>query len=272
MKSKAEPWKTIEINSWKRFQTEVEKFGYRQWIFRGQHDGTWGIKSSLHRLFEDFQDIFRQYKNRRKRFAKNEHERLLIKAFQSSAHLFIDYLPEEEDLFEWCSIMQHYGAPTRLIDATFSPFIALYFALEKGSKDCAVFAIKPEHFTEIDKDVLGEENLKSQIFDDNKGSGNDAFFIPFEPKKTNPRLVVQQGVFFVPSTNYQTFDKIISIYEDRDTACKKLLIPASLRYDGLKFLRDINITSSVLFPDIEGFCKSLRFQILETTKRLKPLG
>jgi len=268
MKSKAEPWETIEISSWKDFQAEVENFGYREWVFRGQHDGTWGIKSSLYRLFEDFQDIFREYKDRRRGFAKNEHEKLLINSFQSSAHLYIDYLPEEEDLFEWCSIMQHYGAPTRLIDATFSPFIALYFALEAGSKDCAIFAIKPDHFTEIDKDALGEKNLKTQVFDAKKGTGNDAFFVPFEPKKTNPRLVAQQGVFLVPSTNYQTFHKIISLYEESDTACKKLLIPAKLRYEGLKFLRNINITSSALFPDIEGFCKSLRFQILETTLRV----
>jgi len=37
--------------------------------------------------------------------------------------------------------MQHHGAPTRLLDATYSVYVAAYFALEETWNDCAVWAI-----------------------------------------------------------------------------------------------------------------------------------
>jgi len=266
------PWTKITIKTWKEFESEVEKLTYRRWVFRGQSDSTWGIKSSLFRLFEDFQAIFREYKGRKRKFAKDKHERLLIEKFQSSAHLYIDYLPEINDLLEWCAIMQHYGAPTRFIDVTFSPFIALYFALESGHKDCSVFAFKHEHFTSIDREVLETDEYSEFIFKSGFGTGNEAFFIPYEPKMTNPRLMAQQGLFLVPSTNYQTLDKIISLYEDCNKACIQYIIPANLRYEGIKLLRRMNITASVLFPGIDGFCRSLRYQVVDTVSQLKRIG
>jgi len=266
------PWNTVTIDNWNDFEKKVEKLTYRKWVFRGQSDSSWGIKSSLYRLFEDFQLLFKEYKGRKRKFAKDKHERLLIEKFQASAHHFIDHLPDQEDLLEWCAIMQHYGAPTRLIDVTFSPFIALYFALESGHKDCSVFAIKPQHFTSIDKEVIETDDYSKFIFKPGFGSGNEAFFIPYEPKRTNPRLMVQQGLFLVPSTNYQTLDKIISLYEDCESACIQFIIPARLRYEGVRLLRRMNITASVLFPGIEGFCKSLRYQVVDTIDQLKRMG
>lgn len=272
MTSNTKPWETITIKNWRHFEELVEKLIYRQWVFRGQSDSSLGVKSSLYRLFEDFQEIFKAYKGRRKIFAKNEHERLLIKNFQASAHLYIDYLPDEDDSLEWCSIMQHYGAPTRLIDVTFSPYIAVYFALESGHKDCSVYAFKHEYFTSIDKNEFKIENYQQQIYEENKGTGENAFFIPYEPKHTNQRLLAQQGLFLVPSTNYQTFDKIVSLYATNENACIKYIIHASLRYEGLKFLRKMNITASSLFPGIDGFSRSLRYQVIETVKHLKRIG
>jgi hypothetical protein len=266
------PWSTVTINNLKEFESAVEKLTYRKWVFRGQSDSSYGIKSSLYRLFEDFQAIFREYKGRKRKFAKDKHEGLLIDRFQASAHLYIDYLPESDDLLEWCAIMQHYGAPTRLIDVTFSPFIALYFALESGYKDCSVFAFNYEHFTSIDQEILETKNYSEFIFKSGFGSGNEAFFIPYEPKRVNPRLMAQQGLFLVPSTNYQTLDKIISLYEDCDKACIKYIIPANLRYEGIKLLRRMNITASVLFPGIDGFCRSLRYQVVDTVNQLKRIG
>ena len=224
MDPKKKPWKITTIENWHHFEELVEKLSYREWVFRGQSDCNWEIKSSLYRLFEDFQLIFQAYKDRKRRFAKNEHERLLVKNFQASAHLYINNLPDdEENLFEWCSIMQHYGAPTRLIDVSFSPFIAAYFALESGHKDCCIYAFKHEYFTKIDKKELATDNYHSEIFMDGEGSSNEAFFIPYEPKRTNPRLLAQQGLFLVPSTNYQVFDDIVSIYATDEDACINIL-------------------------------------------------
>lgn len=44
-------------------------------------------------------------------------------------HLGPAQIPEARDKFGWLSVMQHYGAPARLLDFTYSPYLALYFAL-----------------------------------------------------------------------------------------------------------------------------------------------
>jgi hypothetical protein len=270
--SQKKPWESITIKNWRHFEDLVEMLPYREWVFRGQYDCAWEIKSSLYRLFEDFQLIFHAFKNRSRRFAKNEHERHIIRNFQASAHLYINNVPTDEgDLLEWCSIMQHHGAPTRLIDVTFSPFIASYFALESGHNDCCVYAFKHNFFTEIDKKEFELENYHTLIFDNEEDKAKEAFFVPYEPKRTNLRLMAQQGLFLVPSTNYQTFDDIVSVYQTNNDACIKYVIPAALRYEGIKFLRRLNITSSALFPGIDGFSKSLRNQVIDTAKHLKRL-
>src|SRR5438093_2893211 len=44
---------------------------------------------------------------------------------------------------EWLALMQHYGAPTRLLDFTYSFWIALFFAFEEAENDCSVVALDP---------------------------------------------------------------------------------------------------------------------------------
>ena len=95
--------------------------------------------------------------------------------------------------------------------------------------------------------------------------------MPYEPKQTNERMVAQQGLFIVPSTNYETIHNILSMYDCSQEACKKIIIPSHMRLTGLKRLRNMNITSSSLFPGIDGFCRSLRLHVIETNTRLKPL-
>ena len=54
--------------------------------------------------------------------------------------------PAENEKVEWLALMQHYGAPTRLLDWTNSAYVALHFALNnrKSTEDCAVWAIDTE--------------------------------------------------------------------------------------------------------------------------------
>src|SRR5215831_2254179 len=70
-------------------------------------------------------------------------ERRILSLFKRKAHLFLDYIPADTDYFQWLGIMQHHGAPTRLIDFTWSPTVAAFFALEsaKPGDKCAVWAI-----------------------------------------------------------------------------------------------------------------------------------
>jgi hypothetical protein len=54
-------------------------------------------------------------------------------------------MPEPDDYFGWLFLAQHYGLPTRLLDWTESPLIALYFAVENTDEtaDGCIWALRP---------------------------------------------------------------------------------------------------------------------------------
>lgn len=266
MENKDHPWEEITVKSWAEFDKVVDALEYNRWLFRGQSDVWWELKTSLYRLFDDMKPIIKNHSGDSMKFAKDKHENFLLKKFKANAHLYRNYLPNISDKLEWLSIMQHFGAPTRLLDVTLSAHIATFFALEQGHKDCCVFAINHSEFKSVhDKVFEGMDiDLKKEIFNNHKG--NKSFIIAYEPKKTNERLVAQQGLFLVPSNNYETFDDLIAEYGLEGYACIKITIPKELRFSGVERLRRMNITSATLFPGIDGFCKSLRFQVLESTK------
>lgn len=262
-------WKTIKLESWKEFDEHVEKMRHRQWVFRGQTDISWELKSSLYRLFEDVQPIIKEAKGKTKKFAKDKHEGLLIEQFQANAHLYLRSLPDINDKLEWLALMQHFSAPTRLLDVSFSPNIASYFALESGSDECCVFAFNHMMLKELDDEALDIDGYTSKVFEGHKG--DKSFIIPYEPSRTNERLVAQQGLFLVPSTNYETINSILDQYGGGEEVCFRFVISRSMRYEGIQRLRRMNITSATLFPGIDGFCKSLKFQVLDSTEALKRL-
>jgi len=259
-------WKEIRLGDWEQFDEAVEGNLYRSWVYRGQSDSNWILSSSIYRLFEDHLKIYKKATGKNRKLQRIRHEELLIDSFKSSAHLFLSHLPADDETFEWLALMQHFGAPTRLLDVTFSPHIACHFALGSGTEDAAIFGFKPQYFSEIDKNDLKSDPGPKNILLDYRG--DKAFFAAYEPRFSNERLLAQQGLFLAPSTVFEPFDTILENYKSGNSAVK-FIIPKHLRLKGLKRLKRMNITSSSLFPGIDGFCRSLKVQILETTQRLR---
>lgn len=265
-------WKEVNIDSWDTFDDEVRQLEFRTWLFRGHHDATFELKTSFYRMLEDIEILIEKQKGKTLKLLKDQREKILLERFQSTAHLYIHHsLPDKgggyENRLEWNAIMQHYGTPTRLLDATLSPYIALYFALEAGNSDCCVFAFNHKKLKEYDQKCFADEDYREEVFQNRKGA--KSFIIPFEPLMKTERLLSQQGLFLVPSTNYETFNYILDLYDLGGEACIKFLIPASLRFEGIIRLQRMNITTTALFPGLEGFCRSLRFEVMDNLKRLE---
>jgi len=119
------------------FEGEVRR---DTWIFRGLKSGYYGLEPSVERAARPKREKWAAF------------ELLLYDEFQSKARLYTSAgdLPPLDEKLSWLALMQHYGVPTRLLDFTYSPYLALYFSLrartekEKKSPLIKVWAIDGE--------------------------------------------------------------------------------------------------------------------------------
>src|SRR5881227_953261 len=93
---------------------------------------------------------------------------------------------------EWLALMQHYGAPTRLLDFTESFWIALYFAFEDAEEDCAVVALDRSSLAKKNAAFNYNDVLRANI---DRGEYTDDFLYEDVPFYTNDRLAIQKGIF-----------------------------------------------------------------------------
>jgi hypothetical protein len=182
--------------------------------------------------------------------------------------------------------MQHHGTPTRLLDCTRSPYIALFFALERQrdqSAQAAVWAIDVESCKQSAIQILASQNPdptlslgKPDIFraafmrEHEAGSPpSDLCVAPIQPFRMNERLTIQQGLFLCPAQVNNTFQINLQAMSLKGAKFEKYVFSASLRGDILSELNKMNINRASLFPGIDGFAQSLGLNVEIATMKGK---
>src|SRR6267142_932504 len=120
-----------DVSSWTGALEQYELFVAKKeeaWIFRGQDCAKRGLETSLERALKEF-DV--------PAGSEAVYEGGLIRQFKRRAHHYLQTIPEKDNWIEWLSLMQHYGAPTRLQDWTYSFFVALFFAIQNAQENCS---------------------------------------------------------------------------------------------------------------------------------------
>src|SRR5512137_2230548 len=181
------PYRIFRPETWEAFLDLITRPPYSTWAFRGERDERWPLYSSLSRYFQNFGV---------KREAWREQESRILRIFKRKAHQFLDKPPDPDDDFQWLALMQHHGAPTRLIDFTWSPYVAAFFALERTLGDGVVWAMNPARIdsSRSQKGVHMDPRIKGN-FSRYFMKGRRRFIWMGEPHTMNRRLIAQSGTF-----------------------------------------------------------------------------
>lgn len=250
----------IRINSWAELLDEpfgdswdptIGRFRSRS-AFRGLSDSSHRLETTLIRLGGPYAQL----------------ERHLLRNFTKYAHRSCI---ERDSVWHWLSVARHYGLPTRLLDWTYSPFIAIHFAtanIEKYDVDGAIWAVNYVKAHQLLPDRLrlklqqeGANVLTVEMLSDCVSSlqelaelSPDPFVMFFEPPSMDDRIVNQSACFSVMPDSTALVDGWLRGYPD---IWQKIIIPAELKWEIRDKLDQANITERVLFPGLDGLSQWL---------------
>jgi len=199
-----------------------------RWVFRGHSDIEYKLVSSVGRGSHTSR-------------SREKYEQSLFEIFQREAHGFLATLPASD--WEWLSLAQHHGPPTRLLDWTHNPLAALYFAVEANPElDGQVFALSAPGKASASVRAAPPFNIK--------------YSVKYYPNIVTQRIRAQEGVFVACAELEVPLDRALR----GDWRVESLRIPASrkehLRYE----LYRLGVHASSLFPDLDGLASRIRWQ------------
>jgi hypothetical protein len=246
-------YRVFRLESWEAFLGLIVNPPYSNWAFRGERDERWPLYSSLSRYFQNFGVA---------RTAWPEQEGRILRIFKRKAHQFLEKPPDPDDDFQWLALMQHHGAPTRLIDFTWSPYVAAFFALERTLADGVVWAMNPGriHSRRVAGKPVRMDPRDKGNFSRYFLNGKHRFIWMGEPHTMNRRLIAQSGTFAVPGVLDVPIEEILSD-ADQETILAKFILANAVREVGMRELYRMNITHATLFPDLDGLAKSLGYEL-----------
>ena len=228
--------------SWKEFQDFLsnENLDPHRYIFRGQSK-RWRLRTSFHRTKR--KDIY-QYWNR-------DVPRLRNACVNTLGIVFDPQIAEHNGAL--LHVLQHFGYPTPLLDWTYSPYVAAYFAFSASHVDNA---LEPHRIFMFDKAAW--ENDFPQFGAITLASPH---FSTTEPLSLgNPRALPQQSVATL--TNLDDLEAYIQLMEERREKSYLKVIDVSPK-DRVKVLQQLSlmgISVGSLFPGMEGMCAEYRIR------------
>jgi hypothetical protein len=236
-------YRPADINTWGQFREHVGKLEHYRYLYRGQEDSRWRLRTYFHRLGSQARRASLV------RFLNTDIQTLHQHLSSLTKHVFNLSHPIEHGAF--VSLVQHHGYPTPLLDWTYSPFISAYFAFKKMAPDAnAQRKVRIFIFDRLQwRNDFPQLPILSPALP--HFSMLDALAIE------NPRMVPQQGVSTISNV-----DDIESYIRSKEVSGKQYLqvvdLPISERRYVLRELSLMGITAGSLFPGLDGACDQLK--------------
>lgn len=202
-----------------------------QWVFRGHSDASYKLIPSVGRDGHTSKTT-------------EKYEKSLFQRFKREAGLYLDPLPLND--WEWLSVAQHHGMPTRLLDWSQNPLVALYFAVQARAES-----------DEGDGELVAL-NVPKQAPESATSSSPFDLRIAMKCylKTVSPRIRAQEGLFVICPDPEKPLEENLR----ENWRIEKILVPAAskvrLRYE----LYRLGVHKSALFPDLDGLAARIKWE------------
>ncbi|WP_121064603.1 FRG domain-containing protein [Chachezhania antarctica] len=189
------------------------------------------------------------------RTGKKVSEHSLLIKFRQSATMLVEKPPI--DSFDWLFLMQHYGVPTRLLDWTESPLVALYFCVNsEPNEEGAIWALKPSNLNRIARIHAKDDDGFIPSFQDEELTpykienmrGHSVVELPpvaTIASRNNPRIQAQLGAF----TIHHIENNPIESLGDRSHVAR-ILVSAEAKAELRTELELLGFTKFQMFPEL----------------------
>jgi len=251
-----------------------------QW-YRGHADKSWELLPKVQRGFtSEDEELFRK-------------ERYYTNDFQARASVFQSQKPQLNEYANWLTLMQHYGLPTRLLDWSRSPLVALYFAISDENeyeKDACVWILTPGKLNALEKlekpsCINGKEYENSFIYNMAHKTISTMIFTAFrrwelssnpdaitpDDKKFDHRFENLKGKIaacypteadsrvynqYAAFTVHNSSKRLIDLCDD--SILLRITIPHKKKKELLYELSVCGITQSYIYPDLEHLSNEIK--------------
>jgi len=180
-----------------------------------------------------------------------------------------DVVPADS-AWNWLALGQHHGLPTRMLDWTYSPYVALHFATtrrDRFDEDGCVWmldyvrahelapgelrrCLRDQGANVFTTEMLGTVAERVQDL----GELGDGFVVFVEPPSFDARIVNQYALFSLMSRADGSLDDWLGEHPE---LARRIVIPAELKWEVRDKLDQANVTERVLFPGLDGLTRWL---------------
>ncbi len=254
----------IVVNSWQELCDRLYDNSWQENIQRFKSNYAFrGVSDKDYRLLTNFQTNCGD---------KADLEYHLLRNFKKYAQIENNHGKDSD--WKWLTLAQHHGLPTRLLDWTYSPFVAMHFATENTAKYTCDGVIWHVDYVKVNK------LLPKKLTDVLKSIGSNVFTVDmmehavptlkdydklikkdivtfFEPPSIDSRIVNQFAFFSVMSSPITTLDSWLINHPE---LYRRVIIPKELKWEVRDKLDQANISERTLFPGLDGLASWLKRQ------------
>jgi type I restriction enzyme M protein len=199
------------------------------WVFRGHSSVEYKLIPSVGRL---------QHTSRN----RTKLEESLLAMFERQHFMYTNRVPNNR--WELLALAQHHGLPTRLLDWSFNPLAALYFAVEQNpADDGVIFALNALKKVSQSKITSDDPLAITRL-------------VKYIPTAQTQRIIAQEGLF----TLQPDVETPLSGQLHDDWQLEKMIVPAKTKAGFLYELFRQGIHRASLFPDLDGLAYHIRWQ------------